>query len=82
MSMRHLLQLQDAVANPAQFLPVNDILKLPETLELQEGYDPCAFGTPGGAPRMLSTNHPVIVHGPHTYVYTHDGQTAAYFKFA
>lgn len=82
MSIRHLKELNEHFGNDTGWvLPTAQILALPDDLHLcKTDYDPCAFGTPGGAPRQLGPLIPVVVDGAFTYVYAQDGKVAAYFK--
>lgn len=84
MSIRHLKELQEHFGNDKNWIaPIPQVLALPDDLVLcDEPYDPCAFGTPGGAPRQLGPQNPVVVDGKFTYVFAQDGKVAAYFKMA
>ena len=70
MSVRHLEHIQQLVeGTDPSFVPTAAVLALPDNLEICEGYNPCEFGTPTGAPRMLGPEYPVIVKDEYTYVY-------------
>jgi hypothetical protein len=70
MSTEHFDTILQMVKGSNPVLPVREILMIPNNLRISAGgYDPCAFGTPGGAPRLLGPEYPVVVSGPYTYVY-------------
>lgn len=81
MSIRHLQEMQNHFGDDKNWaVPIPQVLALSDDLQFAHVYDPCAFGTPGGAPRQLGQQNPVVVDDKFTYVYVQDGKVAAYFK--